>query len=129
MGLSPPSPSQTDAHREPSLRTNIVAALVWLARCDEALARSRTILERLAGSDSGNEANAWHGHLGSLLELRRFDEFRSAARLGAPVLRKNGLPMLSSQYAALLARRGLDDAAADRLALDTPAALACRSGL
>ena len=165
--------------------TNVVAALVGLARYDEALARSRTVLERLAGSDSGNEAYAWHGHLGSLLELRRFDEFRTAARLGAGVLRKNGLPMLTSQYAALLAHeghaddaarmigharsayqacgmaiegptlhnlehaervarasldettfavrlaegRGLDDAAADRLALDTPPALAGRSGL
>jgi hypothetical protein len=86
--------------------TNVVAALSQLGRHEEALARSRTILERLDGSDSGNAAWAWHGHLGSLLALRRFDEFRAAAPRGASVLRKHGLPLLTDQYAVLLAEQG-----------------------
>jgi len=86
--------------------TNVVTALSELGRNEEALARSRTILERLAGSDSGNAAWAWHGHLGSLLALGRFEEFRFAAPRAASVLRKHGLPLITDQYAVLLAEQG-----------------------
>jgi non-specific serine/threonine protein kinase len=92
--------------------TNVVAALAKLGRHDEALARSRTILERLRDSDSGNAAYAWHGHVGALLALGRFDEFRAAARSAAGILRKNGLPLLTDQYAVLLAEEGRADDAA-----------------
>ncbi len=86
--------------------TNVVAALVHLGRHEEALARSHEILERLDGSDSGNAAWAWHGHLGSLMALRRFNEFRAAAPRAARVLRKHGLPLITDQYALLLAEQG-----------------------
>jgi len=86
--------------------TNVVAALDQLGRHEEALARSSAILERLDGSDSGNAAYAWHGHLGSLLALGHFDEFRAAAPRGASVLRKHGLPLVTDQYAVLLAKQG-----------------------
>jgi hypothetical protein len=86
--------------------TNVVAALVKLGRYEEALARSRTVLERLAGSDSINAAYAWNGHLGSLLALGQFDEFRAFAPRAARVFRKYGLPVLPDQYAVLLAEQG-----------------------
>ncbi len=93
--------------------TNIVAALIMLGRHEEALTRSRTILERMAGSDSINAAYAWNGYLGSLVELKRFDEFRTAAPRATRVMRKHGLlPVLADNYALLLAQEGRADDAA-----------------
>ena len=60
----------------------------------------------MAGSDSGNAAYAWLFHLGALLKLRRFDEFRAAAPRAASVLRKNGLPLITDLYAVMLAEEG-----------------------
>jgi len=86
--------------------TNVVAALVKLGRHEEALARSGALLERLGNSDSINAAYAWNGYLGSLLALGRHDEFRAAAPRAARVLRKFGLPVLTDQYAVLVAQEG-----------------------
>lgn len=90
-----------------SLWRGVASRLGKLGRHGEALARSSTILERLAGSDSGNAAHAWHGHLGSLLALRRFDAFRAAAPRAASILRKLGLPLITDQYALVLAEQGV----------------------
>ncbi len=86
--------------------SNVVIALVRLDRAAEALERSTALLERMAGSDSGNAAYAWLFHLGALLKLRRFDEFRAAAPRAASVLRKNGLPLITDLYAVMLAEEG-----------------------
>jgi hypothetical protein len=94
------------APRADAADINVVSALASLGRHEEALARSRGIIERLADSDSGNAAYAWYGHLGALLALRRFEEFRAAAVHARGVLRRNSLPLITDQYAVLLAEQG-----------------------
>ncbi len=86
--------------------SNVVIALVQLDRAAEALERSTALLERMAGSDSGNAAYAWLFHLSALLKLRRFDEFRAVAPRAASVLRMNGLPLITDLYAVMLAEEG-----------------------
>ena len=86
--------------------TNVVAVLNKLGRHEEALARSDAILARMAGSDSGNAAYAWLGHLSALVSLRRFAAFRAAAPRAASIMRKNGVPQITPLYAMVLAEEG-----------------------
>lgn len=86
--------------------TNIVAALVKLGRLEEALARVRGIIDRMADANSRNAAYAWNAVLGILVALERPAEFRVAAPRAAPVLRKNGLPTLTEHFARVLAMEG-----------------------
>jgi predicted ATPase/DNA-binding winged helix-turn-helix (wHTH) protein len=86
--------------------TNVVAALLKLDRHEEALARIRLILSRVADKSSRNAAYAWNCLLGTLVGLGRFDEFRAAAPRAAPVMRKYNLPQLPEHYARLLAMEG-----------------------
>lgn len=86
--------------------TNVVVALVALSRHEEALARIRLLLDRLADKSARNATYAWNCMLAILIGLGRYDEFRVAARRAAPVLRKNNLPSLPEHYGQLLGLEG-----------------------
>jgi len=95
-----------------AVETNVMVALLRLGRHDEVIARGRTLLARLSGSDSINAAYAWETLCTALLQTGRFEELRAAARLALPILRRHAMPAVLAVLALMLAReRRPDDAA------------------
>jgi tetratricopeptide (TPR) repeat protein len=92
--------------------TNVVAALCLVERYEEAMQRSRSLLDRIDGTSSANRVWAWDGLLESLLQLDRLDEMRAALPRALETDREFDVPMSLPYLAALAMKRGRSEAAA-----------------
>ncbi len=87
-------------------RTNIVEALQYLGRFDEALAWSSELVARIGNSGSGNAAFAWLGHFAALVDLGRTAEARAVLPRTVAAIRRFDLPYHLDVGAQLLADEG-----------------------
>lgn len=95
-----------------SAEANVITALQFLGRDEEALVRCDAMLRRLEGCDNLHVAYAVSNRVASLVQMGRHDDVRADAPRALSVMRRYDVPFIAEHWAMMLAREGRHEAAA-----------------